>query len=193
MLAAATAAATVTAKSRASCRSETPPKSDASTNIGAAATRSRPTRSRLPPSLPRTSWASPSRLTSRSSSVRRSFSTPTASTATSEAASIAITSWSGARIRSSVAPKRATSPTVTTACEPVTTSQQVATTPKTAAAAKARATYSPRVRGATRISRSQTAPRIIRRPCLAGRWKPETRIVRVSDQGICRERVRTRE
>jgi hypothetical protein len=62
--------------------------------------------------------------------VRRSFSTPTASTAVRAAASIASTSCRGARIRRSVAPNRAASPTVATVCDPVTTSQQVATIPR---------------------------------------------------------------
>ena len=48
------------------------------------------------------------------------------------AASMASASCSGARMRSSVAPKRAVSPAVVTACVPVTTSQQVATIPSRA-------------------------------------------------------------
>ncbi|MFN9912686.1 MAG: hypothetical protein ACK53L_08880, partial [Pirellulaceae bacterium] len=46
----------------------------ASANTGTAATSRRPVRSRLPASLPSTSWASSSRLTRSNSSVLRSFS-----------------------------------------------------------------------------------------------------------------------
>ena len=86
--------------------------------------------------------------------MRRSFSTPTASTAVRAAASIANESWSGARIRIRVAPNRAVSPTVVTDCDPVTTSQQVATMPSRAPQYTARLTNRLRLRGATRISRS---------------------------------------
>ena len=90
------------------------------------------TRSWLPANLPRTSWPSLSRLMSRSSSVRRSFSEVTATVLVMAAASMASESCSGARIRSSVAPNRAVSPAVVTVCVPVTTSQQVATMPSSA-------------------------------------------------------------
>ena len=131
-LAAASAAATVTTKRRTSCGMVTPPNSDAITKTGTAARRSSITRRRLPASLPSTSCPSLSRLMSRSSSVRRSFSEVTATVLVIAAASMARESCSGARIRSSVAPNRAVSPAVVTACVPVTTSQQVATMPSSA-------------------------------------------------------------
>ena len=64
--------------------------------------------------------------------MRRSFSEVTATVLVIAAASMASESCSGARIRSSVAPNRAVSPAVVTACVPVTTSQQVATMPSSA-------------------------------------------------------------
>ena len=70
------------------------------------------------------------RLTRRSSSVRRSFSVLTATALVRAAASMAIASCKGARMRISVAPKRAVSPAVTIDCVAVTTSQQVAMMPK---------------------------------------------------------------
>ena len=132
MLAAASAAAAVTANMRAIWGAVTPPKRPASANTGTADTSRRNTRRRLPVSFPTTSCQSSSRLTRSSSSVRRSFSAPTATALASAATSTASASWSGARMRNNVAAKRAVSPAVATAWVPVTTSQQVTTIPRSA-------------------------------------------------------------
>ena len=140
ILAAAAAAAAVTTNIRTICTGVIPPKTVASVKTGTAASSSSPVRSRLPDSFPSTSCASPRRLTSRSSMVLRSFSTPTATTLARAADSIASASWSGPRIRISVPPKRAASPTVAMACVPVTRSQQVAMIPRSVPAYTALAT-----------------------------------------------------
>ena len=134
MLAAASAAATVTANIRANCGKVTPPKRAAMANIGTAARRRRSTLTRLAASLPRTNSRSVRRLTRSSSRVRRSFSVLTATAPVIAATSIASVSWSGARIRVNVAPNRAVSPAVATDWVPVTTSQQVAILASRAAA-----------------------------------------------------------
>ena len=100
------------------------------TNTGTAATSRSSTRSKLPASLPSTSWPSVRRLMSNSSSVRRSFSDVTATVLVIAAASIASASCRGASTLRSVAPNRAVSPAVVTAWVPVTTSQHVATMPR---------------------------------------------------------------
>ena len=127
MLPAARLAPSVTRKSRASWAAVTPPKSATTANTGIAATIRSTTCSRLPPSFPTTSSRSERSLTRSISSVRRSFSALTEIEASTAEADTARASCSGARIFRSVAPNRAASPTVSTDCEAVTTSQQVAT------------------------------------------------------------------